>query len=94
MVILRAEHMFRVRWMDAVVKGGNAIGGVGMFASDDLCPFNAIDVCQRGSCPGHACSELSSDFRFRAPPFGPQDSWQCGNGLVFRASIVFLCLSA
>lgn len=58
--------MFRVRWMDAVVKAGNAEGGVGMFASDGLCPFNAIPFCQRGSCPGHACSELapSSGFRF------------------------------
>ena len=88
--------MFRVGWMDAVVKAGNDEGGVGMFASDDLCPFNAIHVCQRGSCPGHAYSELawSSGFRFRAPPFGPQDSCQWRTGLVFRAAIVFLCLSA
>lgn len=73
-----------------------------MFAFDDFCPFKAIHICQRGSCPAHACCELAPSsgfhfiplFRFRVPSFGPPDSCQCGSGLVFRASIVLLCLSA
>lgn len=84
--------------MDAVVKAGNAEGGVGMFLHLVVSAPLMLFPSQRGSCPGHACSELapSSGFRFTPSsasghsPFGPQDNCQHGNGLVFRASIVFL----